>query len=90
MANSKADLAFARSYQAIASPLRLSDDLIERFVRFAESLDVETREAIARCLPEQPAAQAVALFYEDVYRELDRLDPRIPERVTTFVDSLFA
>lgn len=63
-------------------------DLIERFVRYPETLSQDQRKMIECVLKTRPTASALELYYREFYKEVDRLSSRIDPSLKTFLDSV--
>lgn len=55
--------------------MAISEEDIERFVRYPETLAPVKREAIARQLDTDATARRIATFYLSFYRDLGDLEP---------------
>lgn len=67
----------------------ISDEVIERYVRFPETLTPELRHEIADLVERSEEARSIADFYRQCYARLDRLGSRSPRRLEQFLSSIF-
>lgn len=68
----------------------IDDELIERYIRFPQTLSAELRETIEQCLEQDERVREQAEFYRDFYEQFDRTDePQKgpPEEDTSDADS---
>ena len=68
---------------------KVNEHLIERFVRFPETLDSATLEVVGACVEKQKTEMAIERFYRQFYKEYDRLEEKVSTNVAAFVSSLF-
>ena len=50
------------------------EEVIERYIRFPDTLSAEDRERASELLRSDPTARRLAAFYRGYYDELDALD----------------
>ncbi len=67
----------------------VNEQLIERFVRFPDTLDGMTRDVVGASVDKQKKEMAIARFYRQFYQEYDKLEGKVSANVTAFVSSLF-
>lgn len=65
------------------------EELIERYVRYPETLSPSRRRTIEAYLCDHPPARQILAFYTDYYEELDAVDDAVPPTVSVFVDATF-
>ena len=68
---------------------KVDEALIERFVRFPETLDGTTLEAVGASVETYKKEQAIEKFYRQFYEEFDKLEDKVSSNVARFVSSLF-
>jgi hypothetical protein len=63
--------------------------MIERYIRYPDSLDAEARQAVETALSEDDAARSVARHYLTLYRTLDEVAAAdVPEAVRALAEEL--
>lgn len=68
----------------------ITERVIERYVRYPETLSAATREAVEEHLRRSPELARIAAFYHDFYRELDAASEDVSPKIEAFVDELFS
>ena len=69
--------------------IRFDEHMIERYVRYPDTLSEEAQRSIEAYVQQDASAQTLAEFYRSFYQELDNLPQQAPHRVDAFVESLF-
>lgn len=67
----------------------IDEQLIERYVRWPETLSSDLRETILSHLVEDDAARATADFYRQFYEALDEQEGAPAARIQAFMERLF-
>jgi hypothetical protein len=67
----------------------ISEEEIERFVRFPETLPEERRQAVAAALERDLSLKRVAEFYEAFWQEYDALQKELSPSGRDLLDRLF-
>ena len=67
----------------------INEYLIERYVRFVETLDKATQVAIGQHVQRYLAGSAIERFYRQFYEEYDALEGHLSPKVDAFTASLF-
>ena len=91
MTSSNLNFPLYPSLNGVSSAIngKVSEHLIEQFVRFPESLDNGTLDVIRASLEKYKKEMAIERFYRQFYVEYDKLEEKISSNVTAFVSSLF-
>lgn len=91
MSRSNLELPFGKSLNAIAGVVNggVSEVQIEQYVRFPETLDSLTLEAVGKSLKKLKKEMAIERFYRQYYQEYDKLNGATSAKVSAFVSSLF-
>lgn len=66
----------------------IDEEMIERYVRYPETLSEATQQEVEAFLTESDLARRVATFYQDYYRELEALKGAKSPSVESFVGDL--
>lgn len=66
-----------------------SDEQIERYVRFPETLPSETRQAIEEEIERNPVLREVVTFFTEFYKEMDAGSEEESPKVQSLLDRLF-
>ena len=67
----------------------VNEAMIERYVRFPETLDGATIDIIKARLEKFNKDLAIERFYRQFYKEYDKLEGKITTNVASFVSALF-
>lgn len=91
MTSSNLEFPLKPSLNGVSSVLNgsVNEQLIERFVRFPDTLDNMTQEVVGACVEKHKKEMAIARFYRQFYKEYDKLEGKVSANVTAFVSSLF-
>lgn len=68
----------------------ITEHVIERYVRYPETLPATLREAVEAHLRQSPKLAKIADFYRDFYRELDATSEDVSPKIEAFVTELFS
>lgn len=91
MDNSDLNITLQTALNGSASPVRIdvNDYIVERYVRFIETLDKATERVVGEHAKNNIGVKAMERFYRQFYSEYDKLEGRVSPRVNAFVSSLF-
>lgn len=91
MDNSDLNITLQTALNGSAKPIRIdvNDYLVERYVRFVETLDKATERVVGDRVQNHIGVKAMERFYRQFYNEYDKLESRVTPRVNAFVSSLF-
>lgn len=68
--------------------MRINEELLERYVRYPQTLSEKERSEVQALLEESELARQIVAFYEDYYSELDELERGESEAVKSFVERI--
>lgn len=68
--------------------MRINEELLERYVRYPETLSEEECNEVQALLRESELARQIVAFYQDYYSELDELERGESEAVKSFVERI--
>lgn len=68
--------------------MRIDEEMLERYVRYPQTLSEEEYSKVQALLKESELAQQIVAFYQDYYSELDELDRDESTAVKSFVERI--
>lgn len=91
MDNSDLNITLQTALNGSPKPIRIdvNDYVVERYVRFVDTLDKATEKVMGDQVRNHISVKAMERFYRQFYEEYDKLEGRIAPRVDAFVSSLF-
>lgn len=68
--------------------MNINEELLERYVRYPETLSEEECSEVQALLGESELARQIVEFYQDYYSELDELGRSESESVKSFIERI--
>ena len=66
----------------------INEYVIERYVRFRDTMDEATQHAVGECIKKYASGQYIERFYSQFYEEFDKTE-HVPSSVHAFAATLF-
>ena len=67
----------------------INEYVIERYVRFRDTMDKATQHLVGEYLQTYAAGRAIERFYSQYYEEYDNVEHNLAPKVQSFVSNLF-
>lgn len=68
--------------------MNVDEDMIERYVRYPDSLTEDARQRVRQFLAKNELAAEIAHFYRSFYEELDALEDTTSRKMKTLMKSI--